>query len=131
MKQAICVLQPGGMNYTFKTQIENLEEGDMVVVDTRYGIKLAQFKAYTDTTLYGERWLFERVPMWELNKLKLLDAEMKEKEKKAKENEKKRRQLLLELSAIDVEEDMMQKFEAIAKKNPKAKELLDEYKKLL
>ena len=131
MKQAICVFQPGGVNYTFKTQIENLEEGDMEVVDTKYGVKLAQFRSYSDMPFCADRWLFERVPMWELDKLKLLEAEMKEKEKKAKENEKKRRQLLLELSAIDIEEDMMQKFEAIAKKNPKAKELLDEYKKLL
>lgn len=110
-----------GKRYNFVTDIEDLNQGDTVVVDTVNGLGIAQFEKY-DELGFGEtgkkqptKWIVQKVDLDAHDKrieaalkLKKLEAMM---EKKRKEAEK------------------IQIYSILAKEDPEMAKLLEEYKK--
>lgn len=57
----------GSMNnqtYSYKTELDGLKEGDVVLVETYEGLKRARFVAYEDTVNFPEDKLRVLVEKW-------------------------------------------------------------------
>lgn len=110
--------------YNFITDIENLEVGDTVVVDTVNGLRLANFVEYShESHEFGEtfsnktpRWILQKVDL-ESHKSRVAAAEKAELLKKKMELRRKKAQEM-EIYAI------------LAKEDPEMAALLNEFKQL-
>lgn len=102
--------------YHFFTTIEDLEEGDLLVVETQNGYKVVQFDKYLLTSSYAKSYVVQKV---ETEKLE----EEKERAEKIGQLRKK-----IELKAKEVEE--RRKLDKLAEQDDEMKELLKELDKL-
>ena len=110
----------GTKKYSYFTDMENLDWQDEVVVETRWGTRIAVFMNYidenSDDAEKASAWIIQKVDVSSLQ-------EKKDKLKKLKEVKAK----LLERKA-KIEERQI--FEIMAKQDPKMAELLSEYDEL-
>lgn len=102
--------------YHFFTTIEDLEEGDLLVVETQNGYKVVQFHKYLLTSSYAKSYVVQKV---ETEKLE----EEKERAEKISQLRKK-----IELKAKEIEE--RRKLDKLAEQDDEMKELLKELDKL-
>jgi hypothetical protein len=108
--------------YNFVTEVDELQQGDVVVVDTINGLRIANFVRYDDLG-FGEtgkktpnRWLIQKVDL-EAHNTRVEAATKIEKLKVMMEAERKKAQEL-------------EIYEILAKENPAMKTLLEEFKQL-
>jgi len=111
-----------GKEYNFVTEVEGLEKGDTVVVDTTHGLRICQFVRY-DSLGFGEtgvktptRWLVQKVDL-EAHTKRIEAAAKIEKLKVMMETERKKAQEL-------------EIYEILAKQNPAMAALLEQFKEL-
>jgi hypothetical protein len=105
--------------YYFKTDIKDLKEGDIVVVDSRGVFTIAKV-VKTNPTLNSS---FE-VRKWVIDKINTTNYEIRiKKEKRLKEIKKKMDQRKKELQEIQI-------FELLAKDDEEMRVLLEEFKEL-
>lgn len=105
--------------YTYQTDLTDLKKGDIVIVETRYGIEIAQFLRYEPVSNIDEcelKWIITRIDL----------KEHKERLKKLRDKE-----ILLEKMRKLRDSSMeLELFSNLAKLNPQMAELLDQYNKL-
>jgi microcystin degradation protein MlrC len=102
--------------YSYLTDL-NLKEGDIVVVDTAYGLALAEVKEVNAVDFHkATKWIVQKVDT--------------ETAKKRAEAEQKRRALVAQLKQRLKERDEMDLFADLAEKDESAKNLLEELKAL-
>lgn len=105
--------------YTYQTDLTDLKRGDIVIVETRYGIEIAQFLRYEPISNLNEfelKWIITRIDL----------KEHKERLKKLRDKE-----ILLEKMRKLRDSSMeLELFSNLAKLNPQMAELLDQYNKL-
>lgn len=102
--------------YHFFTTIEDLEEGDLLVVETQNGYKVVHFQKYLLTSSYAKSYVVQKV---ETEKLE----EEKERAEKISQLRKK-----IELKAKEIEE--RRKLDKLAEQDDEMKDLLKELDKL-
>lgn len=108
--------------YNFVTDIENLEKGDKVVVDTVNGLGIAEFVSYDDLGFGNSgaktptRWVIQKVDLDAYTK-RIEALERVRKLKTLMEAERKKAQEL-------------EIYEILAKQNPALADLVKEYKEL-
>lgn len=105
--------------YNYLTDIEGLQEGDMIVVHVRDSFDIAYFVEYDENVkeLENTKWIVIKVDLTAHYER----VAKKERVKEIKEKLEKERQKAEEL----------QIYEILAAANPKMKELLDELKSLI
>jgi hypothetical protein len=108
--------------YNFITNIEGLEKGDEVVVDTQKGLAVAQFIRYNPDG-FGEtgvklpaKWIIQKIDLKAHN-------ERIEKEKELKK-------LKTQMEKVRKEAQELEIYSILAEKNPAMKEMLDKFVKL-
>ena len=108
--------------YNFITDIEGLEQDDVVVVDTRNGLALATFFEY-DELGFGEtgakkptKWIIQKVDL-EKHLARVEAAEKAEELKRAMEEKRKQTQEL-------------EVYRILAEKDPEMKKMIEEFEKL-
>ena len=106
-------------NYQFLTDIQNLIEEDVVVVDTANGLQIGYVIGYDEVSKFdgnNVKWVVQRVDL-ENHKINL---ERQEKLKVLKHKMENRRKKLEEI----------QIYEILSKEDPDMKDLLDEFNKM-
>src|SRR5699024_6514585 len=105
-------------SYQFLTDIQDLERGEEVVVDTRNGLKVATVEGYGERNhsipMNIMKWVVQRIDL-DAHKLRL-------------EKEARREELRLKLEERRKEIEEIQIYELLAKEDPSMKEILDEFK---
>ncbi len=104
--------------YHYLTNIENLKEGDLVVVHARNDFALAHFVSYCDfNETEKTKWIIQKVDLSahydriaRKEKIKLIKEKLEEERKRTEE---------------------IQIYEILAEKNPEIKKLLNELKDLI
>jgi hypothetical protein len=109
-------------NYNFLTDIEDLQPGDIVVVDTVNGLQVAEFVKYNELGL-GEtgvktptKWVVQKIDL-SAHEARIEAAERAAKLKVMMEERRKKTQEL-------------EIYEILAKADPEMAKLLEEFKKL-
>lgn len=110
--------------YNFLTNIEDLQAGDIVVVDTVNGFVLAEVVEYAEELKeFGETFGNKR-PKWVIQKVDVAAHEARlEKEKRLKDVKK-----LMEVERKKAEEKQI--YRILAKENPEMAKLLEEMEAL-
>ena len=106
-------------NYQFLTDIQNLIEEDVVVVDTANGLQIGYVIGYDEVSKFdgnNVKWVVQRVDL-ENHKINL---ERQEKLKVLKHKMENRRKKLEEI----------QIYEILSREDPDMKDLLDEFNKM-
>lgn len=103
-------------NYSYKTNLTDLQQGDLVIVPTRDTFKIGTFEEYMEEDSKATRWLVSKVDFTEYNSI--LEKEKKLKEIKDKMDKRKE---TLEQKAI---------YKMMAESDPSMKDLLMEYEQL-
>lgn len=107
-------------SYQFLTDIEGLQQGDQVVVDTKNGFVIAEVEGYEEQNpaikITDFKWVVQKVD---------LTAHQERIEKQRRVNAIKRK---MESRRKDLEE--IQLFALLAKDDPSMKELFDEFVEL-
>ena len=106
-------------NYQFLTDIQNLIEEDVVVVDTANGLQIGYVIGYDEVSKFDDnniKWVVQRVDL-ENHKINL---ERQEKLRALKQKMESRRKKLEEI----------QIYEILAKEDPDMRDLLDEFNKM-
>ena len=106
-------------NYQFLTDIQNLIEEDVVVVDTANGLQIGYVIGYDEVSKFdgnNVKWVVQRIDL-ENHKINL---ERQEKLKVLKQKMENRRKKLEEI----------QIYEILSKEDPDMKDLLDEFNKM-
>ena len=106
-------------NYQFLTDIQNLIEEDVVVVDTANGLQIGYVIGYDEVSKFdgnNVKWVVQRVDL-ENHKINL---ERQEKLRILKQKMENRRKKLEEI----------QIYEILSKEDPDMKDLLDEFNKM-
>lgn len=120
MKKVAGVQFPGNLkHYFFFTDIDNLQVGDILVVDTANGLQIVKFVEYRsldDIIQKPTKWVVQKVDLTK-HRERMEAIERAEKLKRMMEERRKQAQEL-EIYAI------------LAKSDPEMAKLLDEYKKL-
>ena len=107
------------INYQFLTDIQNLIEEDVVVVDTASGLQIGYVIGYDEVSRFDDnntKWVVQRIDL-ENHKINL---ERQEKLKVLKQKMENRRKKLEEI----------QIYEILSKEDPDMKDLLDEFNKM-
>ena len=115
-QMAIVQFKDNPKDYIFKVVDEDLEKGDEVVVETQFGTQIATFSHYTPPQDKGTKWVIQKVDH--------------ESHKKRVEDERERQKILQQLEAKRKENEKLKEYEEVAKGDPEAKELLNQYHKL-
>jgi hypothetical protein len=111
-----------GKEYNFVTEVEGLEKGNIVVVDTINGLRICQFVRYDDLGFGNtgvkipSRWLIQKID---------LEAHTKRVEAAAKIEKIK---VMMEIERKKAQE--LEIYEILAKQNPAMAELLEQFKQL-
>lgn len=120
MKKVAGVQFPGNLKrYFFFTDIDNLQVGDILVVDAANGLQIVKFVEYRnldDVVQKPTKWVIQKVDLTK-HRERMEAIERAEKLKRMMEERRKQAQEL-EIYAI------------LAKSDPEMAKLLDEYKKL-
>lgn len=109
----------GDTDYSYMTDIADLKEGDVVVVETKWGLELAKFVHYSILPSQAElakRWIVEKVDL----------KAHKARVKKLQEKET----LLSEMRKLRDSSMELELFSNLAKLNPQMAELFDKFNKL-
>lgn len=111
-------------HYSFLTNIEDLKEGDKVVVDTVNGLQIVDFVKYSgEDKEFGETF-GNKTPKWIIQKVNLEEHNRRlETEKRVKDLKRK-----MELRRKKAEEVKI--YEILAQADPEMAELLNEFKQL-
>ena len=107
------------INYQFLTDIQNLIEEDVVVVDTASGLQIGYVIGYDEVSRFDDnnvKWVVQRIDL-ENHKINL---ERQEKLRILKQKMENRRKKLEEI----------QIYEILSKEDPDMKDLLDEFNKM-
>lgn len=97
--------------YHYLTLIEDLEENDLVVVETRFGYKVAAFGGYIPESTIAVSYIVQKVEVASLEKEKEKAVEMKELKLKIRQR------------AMEIQE--RKKFEALASEDKNLRDLLE------
>lgn len=109
----------GTTEYSYLTDLDKLEKGSIVVVETKYGLELAQFVRYSKRTVdmdRATRWIIQTVDLTEF-------LERKEKELQ-------REALLEQMRNIKDSALELEIFSKLAESSPLMADLLSKYNKL-
>ena len=105
--------------YSYLTDITDLKDGDIVVVDTKYGLEIARFIKYSNSL--ADRKLADR---WVVQTINISEFVMKQANREQKE-------LLLEQMRYLRDTAMeLEMFQTLAKSNTQLAELLQQYNNL-
>lgn len=92
-----------GKDYVFKNDIEDLEVGDQVVVDTRYGYSVATVIEFMEQSNIGSKYLVQKIDI-SAHKVRL-EKERKLKEIKAKMDARRKKLEEIEIYEMLAKQD--------------------------
>lgn len=100
-------------SYEYLTLVEDLEKGDLVVVETRYGYKVASFESYITSSDKASSYIIQKI-----------DVEKVEEEK---ERKKEKQELLEAIERRAAEVKRIKELQALGEMDDELKKLVDEY----
>jgi hypothetical protein len=120
MKIAVCTFDAYCKEYSFLTMFDDLVTGEDVLVDTSSGVKLAKVvRIENEPKAIATRWAFQRVNIEEIERLREVTTEMKQRWARRKE-------IIVKLEKKRTKKDKMDEYREIAKVDEEAKALLDD-----
>lgn len=78
VKFAEVMFEEGEKTYTFLTEMKSLQSGELVVVNTAFGVKVAKFKRYIDAFPFAyarkAQWIIQKVDATKMESLAIINV---------------------------------------------------------
>ena len=101
--------------YDYKVLDSSIDVGDLVVVETRYGYKVAEVAEVLSSSRHAKSYVVQKIDLMEFNAAKVrekrqaeIEAELKRRSEEAKEIEEFKRLAKLDQSTAALVEELLQ-----------------------